>query len=182
MRRKLAVLASLLLPLSALAEPDRAARDLRRQVMALQVDHALRLSKDQAKAMLPLLENAKTEIQAYEELRVAAEPALVDGLTRAVHDLKSSGAISDSTAETLIAAVPSTEPLRADLRSTWDKVKAILTPGQLNALDTVKLGIPPTGATSSGPTSRDIGFAQRDRLVRAVLSEPFIALVQERSD
>ncbi len=181
MYRRPLLLASLLLPLSAMAAPSSEVRTLQQQIAALQIDHALNLTQQQAQALLPLLQNAKGQIQAFQARRTAAEPALVAALTQVVSDVKTTGAISDASAQAVNAARPSPGALRDDMRSVWQQVRQILTPEQLQALKSTQLGVPRTGTSTAqqgGPGPR---FGRRFRLVHTVLSDAFISLVQARA-
>ncbi len=181
MRRTLALLASLVLvPLAARAAPNEV-RALQQQVAALQLDRALALTQQQARALLPLLQNARAELQAARAQRQASEPALAAALGQAVSDLQTNGAISDATAQAVNAARPSPGGLRADVRSAWQQARAILTPDQLQALRTVRLGVPRADAAASSPRGGRPGFARRFRLARVVLSDAFVSLVQARA-
>ncbi len=174
------LLVSVLVPLSARAAPGDV-RALRQQVAALQLDHALALTPQQAQALLPLLQNAKAEIQAARARRQAAEPALVAALGQAISDLKATGTVSEATAQAVNAASPAPGTLRGDLRSTWQQARQILTPDQLQALRTVNLGIAPVASSDGTPRPGHPGFARRFRLARVVLSDAFVSLVQARA-
>jgi hypothetical protein len=178
MRRTPWVIVSVLLPLFARAAPSEVGA-LRQQVAALQLDRALALTQQQAVALLPLLQNAKADVQAARAQRDTSSPALVAALTQAVGDLKASGAVSDATAQAVNAARPSPGALRTDLQSIWQQAKGILTSDQLQTLKTVQLGIPPAGASSAAQPSA--GFARRARLMHVILSDAFVSLVQTRA-
>ncbi len=180
MRRSWWMVAAVLVPLFARAEPGDV-RALRQQVAALQLDHALALTPQQAQALLPVLQAARSELQAARAQRQAAEPALVAALSQAVSDLKATGTVSDATAQALDAARPSPGTLRADLRSTWQQARQIITPDQLQALRTVRLGVAPAAGAAAAPRRGHPGFAQRFRLARVVLSDAFLSLVQARA-
>ena len=181
MFRKMSTLVTLLLPLGAMAAPDSELSALRQQVVALQIDHAINLSQQQAKALLPLLESAKSEVEAYKASFAAAQPALTAALTQAVADLKASGQVSGATVQAVQQARPAPGTLHADLRSDWQQARQILTPDQIQALKATTLGIPPAASSTAQPGSRHGHFARRFRLMHAVLSDAFIALVQARA-
>ena len=85
MRRSLMLtFACLLVPAGTLAAPTDQVRALRQQVAALQLDHALNLTQQQAQALLPLLQDLQGKVAALKAQRAAAEPALVAALTQAV--------------------------------------------------------------------------------------------------
>ncbi len=175
------LLVAAFLPAAALAATNPETQGLRQQIAALQIDHALNLSQQQAQALLPLLQTAKAQVQAFQAQRTAAQPALDAALTQAVSDLKSTGTISASTAQAVEAARPSPQALRQDLRSTWQQVRQILTPAQLTALRSAQFGIP-RGDDASGPHAGNHGgFARRFGMMRAVLSDSFLSLVQARA-
>jgi len=181
MFRKMSTLVTLLLPLGAMAAPDSQLAMLRQQVVALQVDHALNLSPQQAKALLPLLESAKAEVAAYKASLTAAQPALAAALTQAVADLKANGQVSAATAQAVQQARPAPGTLHADLRSDWQQARQILTPDQIQALKATTLGIPPAASSAAGPGGHRGRFARRPRWMHAFLSDAFIALVQARA-
>jgi hypothetical protein len=166
------------LPLSAFAAPDPQLMALRQQVAALQVDHALNLTQQQAQAMLPLLQNAKAKVQAFQAQRQAAQPALIAGLTQAVTDLKSSGSISPATTAAVNTARPTLSTTGAGLRSTWQQAKQVLTTEQLQALSAVQLGVPSDGTT---PTPKRHGFQRQFQMMHVLVSDSFISLVQARA-
>lgn len=175
------LLVAAFLPAAALAATNPETQGLRQQIAALQIDHALNLSQQQAQAVLPLLQNAKAQVQAFEAQRAAAQPALDAALTQAVSDLKSTGTIAASTAKAVEAARPSMQTLRQDLRSTWQQVRQILTPAQLSALHSAQLGIPRSDGDSGSHVRDHPGFARRFGMMRAVLSDSFLSLVQARA-
>ena len=160
------------IPLFAFAAPDPQLMALRQQVAALQVDHALNLTQQQAQALLPLLQNAKAQVQAFQAQRRAAQPSLVAALTQAVTDLKSSGSISTATTAAVNAARPTPSTTGAGLRS-WQQAKQVLTTEQLQALSTVQLGVPRDGSTPSPK--------RRFRMMHVLVSDSFISLVQARA-
>ncbi len=179
MRTKLMILAGVMLPLTAMAAPDPQLLALRQQVAALQLDHALALTQQQAQALLPLLQDAKAQATAMRNQRAASEPALATALAQAVADLKSTGTVSDSTAQAVNAARGTPGTLRQNLRSLWQQARQILTPDQLQALKTVRLGIAGPASSAAGPRPSHRGF-MRFRLAHVALSDAFIALVQAR--
>jgi hypothetical protein len=187
MHRKLWIVAASFLPLTALAAPSPEVKALEQQVAALQLDHALGLTQQQAQALLPLLQDAKARIQAFQAQRQAAQPALVAALNQAVADLRTNGAISDSTRSAMASAGGSRAALRDELRPLWQQARQILTADQLQALRTVRLGArPAAGAAPQNARGPRVGkgaagSGRRMWLVRTMLSDPFVALVQARA-
>ena len=181
MLRRWSILASLILPLAATAAPASDVQALRQQVAALQLDHALNLSAQQAQALLPLLQGAKAQVQAFQAQRTAAQPALATALSQAVNDLKSSGAVSAATAQAVSAARPANGALKESLRSFWQQARQVLTSDQLQALRTTPLGVAPVAsAPADGPDGR-AGPARRFHVMHVVLSDAFLSLVQARA-
>jgi hypothetical protein len=185
LRSRILMLACTLVPAGALAAPTDQVHALRQEVFALQLDHALNLTQQQAQALLPLLQGAQAKVQGLEAQRAASQPALVAALTQAVADLKANGTVSDGTAQALKAArggSPGT--LRQDMASFWQQAKQVLTAEQLQALRSAKLGIQPvTSAVDATSTPGDRGhhMARRFRLMQTLWSDPFVALVQARA-
>ena len=178
MHRKLWIPLSMLLPLSALAQPSPQVRALREQVVALQLDHALNLTAQQAQALLPILQDARSQVQAAKSQRQASEAALAAALTQAVADLRASGTISDATVQAVNAARGSAAG--AALRSTWQRARAVLTPDQLQALRSTRFGVSASLTATSQARAR-YGPAQRFHVMHAALSDAFLALVQTRA-
>jgi len=187
MRRSLMVtFACLLVPAGALAAPTDQVRALRQQVAALQLDHALNLTQQQAQALLPLLQDLQGKVAALKAQRAAAEPALVAALTQAVADLKASGTVSDSTIQAVQAAKGGTRgALRQDVTSFWQQAGQIFTADQSQALKTVKLGVGGPGTAAAGVDSAHgkgrHPFARRFHVMHVLLSDTFVSLVQARA-
>ncbi len=177
MHRRIWMVVAALLPLGARAAPSSEVSSLRQQVVALQLDHALNLTQQQAQALLPVLQDAKSQLQAFQEQRAAARPALVAALNQAVSDLRTAGAISDGTAQ----AIASARGAPGNLRSTWQQARQILTADQLKALRTVRLGIHPASTAAAGGRGNRPQMARRGWAMRTLLSDPFVALVQARA-
>lgn len=182
-RKQLGIaLASFLLPVAAIAAPPNSqVMALQQQIAAIQIDHALNLTQQQAQALLPILQNAKAQVQSFQAQRTASEPALVAALTQAVSDLQTGGTISGATAQAVNAARTSPATLRDSMRPVWQQAKQILAPEQLQALRNTQLGVPRTGtanAQEGGPVHR---FGRRFRLMHTLLSDAFISLVQARA-
>jgi len=185
-RIRMLILTCALLPASALAQTPNPVRALRQQIEALQVDHALNLSPQQAQALLPLLQDLKAKVTALKAQRASSQPALVAALTQAVADLKANGAVSPSTSQAVQAARGNGfGTLRQDVAAFWQQAKPIFTAEQLQALKTVKLGAgvvlaPATG----GPSAQGHGhrhFARRVAIMRTLLSDDFVTLVETRA-
>jgi len=181
MLRRWSILASLILPLAATAAPASDVQALRQQVAALQLDHALNLSAQQAQALLPLLQGAKAQVQAFQAQRTAAQPALATALSQAVNDLKSSGAVSAATAQAVSAARPANGALKESLRSFWQQARQVLTSDQLQALDTTPLGVASAASAPAAAPGGHAGPGRRFRVMHVVLSDAFLSLVQARA-
>ena len=185
LRSRILMLACALLPVGALAAPTDQVHALRQEVAALQLDHALNLTQQQAQALLPLLQDAQGKVQALKAQRASSQPALVAALTQAVNDLQASGTISDATLEAVKAARGgSPGALRQDMASFWQQARQILTADQLHALKATKLGIHPAASGAGGNPGSHGGahrFARRIRVMRTLLSSSFIGLVQARA-
>jgi hypothetical protein len=185
MASQMMILACALVPAGTLAAPTSQVHALRQQVAALQLDQALNLTQQQAQALLPLLQTAQAQMQGLKAQRAVSQPALVAALTQAVADLKAKGTVSASTVQAVRAArVASPQTLRQDIKSLWQQAKQVLTADQLEALQSVRLGIrPPTsnaGVEAAG-RPRSHRLARRFLVTRTLLSEPFVALVQARA-
>jgi hypothetical protein len=184
-RSRIALLACALVPVAASAMPTDQVHALGQQIAALQLDHALALSKQQAQALLPLLQGARSQVGALRTQRQAAQPALVAALTQAVADLEANGAVSDSTVQAVQAArgsFPGT--LRQDMTSFWQQAKQVLSADQLQTLKTVNLGIRPAVSTSTESRQghrRHHHFGKRFRAMHTFLSDAFVSLVQARA-
>ena len=190
LRSRILATAIALAPAIALAAPSSEIQSLRRQIAALQLDHALALTNQQAQALLPLVEEARAKVAAVKSQAAASEPAVVAALTQAVADLKANGAVSASTVQALQAARPgSLSTLRQDLRSLWSQAKQILTPDQLSAVKTVNLGVGQGANASAQGTNTDAQggkmgprrFMRRMLVSRTLLSDEFFSLLQARA-
>jgi len=185
LRSRALALTCALLPASALAAPTSQVVALRKQIAALQLDHALNLTRVQAQALLPQIQDAKARVEALESQMAASEPARVAALTQAVADLKATGTLSDSTVQALQAARPSSAgTLRQDMKSFWQQARQVLTNGQLQELKTVRLGVgQPSSGVGPSTTGRDgyRHFARRFFVLRTFLSDEFVSLLQARA-
>jgi hypothetical protein len=185
LRSRIVLLACALVPAGALAASTDQIHALRQEVAALQLDHALNLTQQQAQALLPLLQDAQAKVQELKAQRAASQPALVAALTQAVADVKANGTVSDATLQAVKAArggSPGT--LRQDMTSFWQEAKQVLTADQLQALRSTTLGIYPTvsgdGATWA-PRDGHHRWGRRFRVMHTLLSDSFVALVQARA-
>jgi hypothetical protein len=151
-------------------------RALRLEVAALQVDRALNLSPEQARALLPVLQSAA---RAAADARAQRQAALAAALTRARDDLRSAGAISEPTRQALAAArAGGAAAARPDFRAVRDQVRQVLTPDQLKALRAARTGRPPGGMEKGWGGGRHRRGAAA---ARVLTSDPFLALLQGRA-
>ncbi len=183
LRSRMMLFALMLLPAGALAAPTDQVRALRQEVAALQLDHALNLTQPQAQALLPLLRDAKSKVEALKVQREASQPAVAAALAQAVADLKATGTVSEATALAMKAARGGAfGALHQDMASFWQGARQVLTPEQIQALRSARLGIrpaaPAAGVTRAGG---DRHPGRRFRVMHALLSDPFVALVQARA-
>jgi hypothetical protein len=163
-----AVLLAAALPASARPfSPPPEVVALRTEIAALELDRALALTPDQARSLLPLLQKGAVEAQAKRARLEQADPALLAALTRARDELRAGGPVSDASRQAIAAARKGEfgeAPVAfQDLRK---QALAILTPAQVEALRTVRLG-------------RDPG--RRLAMARVLTSDAFLALVQDRA-
>jgi hypothetical protein len=179
------IVALALVPMSALAAPSSQVQALRQEVAALQLDHTLNLSQQQAQALLPILQDASTQLAAMKAQRSAAEPAVVAALSQAVADLKANGAISDATITALkTARGGSTGTYRQAMVAFWKQARAVLTADQVQALRSAKPGLrqPAQAADAGGGRAHRVRRPMgRLPITRTLLSDSFIPLVQARA-
>jgi hypothetical protein len=160
---------------------------LREEIAALQVDRALALTAEQARALLPVLRRAAEEVDAFRARVESPDPALVAALTRARDELRAGGAISDGTRQAIRDARRA--PLaggRAEARTLRTQALAILTADQQKALRSVDLGAGgwrqgfPRGedAAGAGPGR---GPGRRLLLLGVLTSDPFLSLLEARA-
>ncbi len=185
LRKTMTLLACALVPAGALAAPSDQVHALRQELAALQLDHALNLTQQQAQALLPLLRGAKAKVEERKAQWAASEPAVAAALTQAIADVKASGAVSDATLQALqFARGGSPGTLRQDMASFRQQARQILTAEQLQALRSAKLGIRPGPSPAGATWARGRGGphpGRRFRVVHTLLSDPFVALVQARA-
>ena len=125
---------------------------LRAEIAALQVDRALALTPDQARALLPVLRQAAAQVQAFRARVESPDPALVAALTRARDELRAGGTVSGSTQEAMREARQAgMAARRGEGQALRTQALAILTPAQLQALKAVRLGIGPGPRGPGGP-------------------------------
>jgi HAMP domain-containing protein len=185
MRSRALILACALFPAAALGAPTDQVQVLRQEVAALQIDHTLNLTQQQAKTLLPILQEAQAKVQTLKAQRAAAQPAVVAALTQAVADMKANGTVSPSTVQAMQAARgASFGAARQDFKALFEQAKQVLTPAQVEALKSAKTGILAM-APNAGPDQawRKDGRHPGARffMMRALLSDSFVALVQARA-
>jgi hypothetical protein len=166
---------------------------LRGEIAALQVDRALALTPDQARALLPVLRQAATQVQAFRASIESPDPALVAALTRARDELRAGGAISDATLQALRDAHQARMGARrGEGQALRKQALAILTPSQLQALKTVRLGPGPgfsgqpggpggPGGDEGLPGAGPARGGRRLILLGVLTSDPFLSLVEART-
>jgi len=168
---------------------------LRTEIAALQVDRALALTQDQARALLPVLRQAAAQVQAFRARIESPDPALVAALTRARDELRAGGAISDATQQAIRDAHQAgMAAQRGEGQALRKQALAILTPAQLQALKTVRLGPGPGPGFPGGPGAPggpggEEGFpgagpargGRRLILLGVLTSDPFLSLVEARA-
>ncbi|HET6436435.1 MAG TPA: hypothetical protein VFG59_00135 [Anaeromyxobacter sp.] len=185
LKSRILMLACVLAPAAALAAPTSQVQALRLQIAALQLDHALNLTQQQAQSLLPPIQDAKAKVAAFRSQLTSSEPARVAALTQAVADLKSTGTVAESTVQALQAARPGAgATLRQDMKSFWQQAKQVLTSSQIQALRTTQLGIGQPVPGTTGDTAghgRFRHFARRFFLMRTLLSDDFVSLLQARA-
>ena len=117
-------------------QPDPEVQKLRQEIGALKLDHALAPTRDQARALLPLLKEAQ---QAAEQLRADADkrrPAMLKALTAVRDDLRRTGVVSDASANALKDARSdlNLKQTRERLKELRQKARSILTVEQFEKL------------------------------------------------
>ncbi len=186
-----ALLLSAALPAAARpVTPSPEVAALREEIAALQVDRALALTPDQARALLPVLQQAAAQVQAMRARAEAARPALVAALTKARDELRAGGTITPETEQAIRQARGAAwQGARGEGQAIRKQVLAILTPAQLKALESVRLGAGPgPGQPGAGPqgepgqaAGKGRGFLRRLVLVGVLTSDPFLSLVSARA-
>jgi hypothetical protein len=176
---------------AAAATPREEVRALRVEIAALQLDRALNLTPAQARALLPVLQDAAGRARALRDQREAAAPGLAAVLTRARDELRATGSVSDATRLALAEARGPRRHLREQLQDFRARVRAILSPEQLRALAAAPSwtgpgpGSGPAGAMPGGPPvgqgKGGRGPQRRWVVARVLVSDPFLVLVQARA-
>lgn len=157
---------------------------LRTEIGALELDRALALTPEQARALLPILQKGAADAKAIRARLETADPALVAALTRARDELRAGSPVSQGTRDAILAARKGTfGTLRGEFQGVRKQILSVLTPTQVEALRSARLGVgmemgegpgQPEGGRGRGPWHRLV-------LARAMLSDPFLALVQARA-
>ena len=187
-------IAALLLVASAPASagplaPSPEVAALREEIAALQVDRALALSPEQARALLPVLRQAGAQVRAFRARLAAPDPALVAALTRARDELRAGGAVSEATEQAIRDAHRSgMAAQRGEGQALRRQALAILTPAQLQALKSVRLGPGPGFPGGPGGPGGDEGLAvaapgrggRRLILLGVLTSDAFLSLLEAR--
>lgn len=160
---------------------------LREEIAALQVDRALALTPDQARALLPVLRQAAAGVQAFRARVESPDPALVAALTRARDELRAGGTISEATQQAIRDARKAGMSVRrGDGPALRKQALAILTPAQVQALKSVRLGVGPgfppgpggeDGAPGAGPGR---GAGRRLVMLGVLTSNAFLSLLESR--
>jgi len=163
---------------------------LRTEIAALEIDRALALTPEQARALLPLLQKGAAEAKSMRERLEQADPALVAALTRARDELRAGGPVSDATRHAVASARRGEfGEARGEFQALRAQVLAILTPAQVEALRTVRLGSGigagpgmPDGAPHGAPElERGRSPGRRLAMARVLTSDAFLSLVQARA-
>ena len=161
---------------------------LREEIAALQVDRALALTPEQARALLPLLRQAASQVQAFRARVESPDPALVAALTRARDELRAGGPISESTERAIRdARKAGMAGRRGDGQAIRKQALAILTPAQVEALKSLRLGAGPgfpqgpggdDGAPAAGPGR---GAGRRLVMLGVLTSDAFLSILESRA-
>jgi hypothetical protein len=164
----LAVLLASALPASARPfSPPAEVVALRTEIAALELDRTLALTPEQARSLLPLLQKGAAEAQSMRARLEQADPALLAALTRARDELRAGGPVSDASRQAIADARKGEfGEARGAFQALRKQALAILTPAQVEAVRTVRLG-------------RDPG--RRLAMARVLTSDAFLALVQARA-
>jgi hypothetical protein len=176
------------------AAPSPEVGALREEIGALQVDRALALTPEQARALLPILRKAADGAKALRARIESPDPALVAALTRARDELRAGGEITDATRQAIRDAQRAGMAGRRDeFQGLRKEALAVLTPAQVQALRNVRLGAGPgfPGAPGLGPEADApeggrgrgamAGGVRRLVLARVLTSDAFLALLEARA-
>ena len=168
--------------------PSPEVRALREEIAALQVDRALALTPEQARALLPVLRQAAAQVQAFRARVESPDPALVAALTRARDELRAGGTVSEGTQAAIRdAGRAGMAGKRGEGPALRKQALAILTPAQLEALKSVRLGVGPgfrggegpgEGSPGAGPMR---GGGRRLLMLGVLTSDAFLSLVEARA-
>ena len=194
--KRLALLLAVLIPATALAGPmrdDPEIRKLRGEIAAVKLDRSLNLTRDQARALLPLLKEAtalRDQIRAEQEKH---RPEIVKALTAVRDDLVKTGVVSEPSRKALQAARG--EEMKGDLRikiqALHGKARDILNPEQkarLHEFDPKPIdGAGEFDVGGLGPDDKPEGRhgpgrgAKMHKAFRVATSPEFIGLVEVRA-
>jgi hypothetical protein len=176
------------------AAPSPEVAALREEIGALQVDRALALTPEQARALLPILRKAAEGAKALRARIESPDPALVAALTRARDELRAGGEISDATRQAIRDAQRAgIAGRRGEFQSLRKEALAVLTPAQVQALRHVRLGAGPGFPTEPGfGPEGDAPAAGKGRgavaggfrrlvIARILTSDAFLALLEARA-
>ncbi len=171
-------------PTDSIATPATPVWPLHQQRAALELDQALELSDVQAQALLPLLEETRSEVAALQDRRAAAEPVLAAALTQALDELIVRGSVADATHAVILEATGGFPgALHRRLRFFWRAAQQVLSDEQLLALRSRQ----DRASSSEGSLApRWSGVAREPRLegwrtLRTLVSDPFLFLVKWRA-
>ena len=163
------------LPLAARADPASELRAIRQELVALELDRALDLSPDQARALLPILQSAAADQAAR---RATAQAALLSAMTRARDELRSEGAVSDRARQALATAREAAwGGVLLKAQALRQQVAQILRRDQVGVMRRALAEAQKTGRASW----RKGTSASTQLVVRALTSEAFLALLQARA-
>ncbi|MGA8891205.1 MAG: hypothetical protein WB493_06530, partial [Anaeromyxobacteraceae bacterium] len=177
------------------AAPSPEVAALREEIGALQIDRALALTPEQARALLPILRKAAEEAKALRARIESPDPALVAALTRARDELRAGGEISDATRQAIRNAQRAAMGgRRGEFQELRKEALAVLTPAQAQALRHVRLGAGPgfPGGPGLGPDGNApdagkgrgaamAGGGRRLVLARLLTSDAFLGLLEARA-
>jgi hypothetical protein len=183
---------------------------LHREIAAAKLDKVLNLSRDQAKALVPVIQDAVAFMEQVKAEHEKRAPALAKALTQVRDDVRRDGVASAASSKALKDArgEANMESVRLKLKSLRDKAREILTPEQRERLaqfDPRPLGgmegpgegePPPAGepdeaAGPGAPGHHRMGHEGKGprhdhrgighELVRVVSSQEFLSLLQARA-
>lgn len=195
----LSLLVALALPGVSLAQSSQLSPEIKKlkdEIAAVKLDRTLNLTRDQSKALLPLLKEAtalRAQLKAEQEKR---RPEIVKALTGIRDDLVKAGVVSPDSRKALELARGEgmMNDLRAKVRSIHEKMRAVLNPEQrarLHEFDPRPLeggnefeagfgGGQDDKPGRGGPHGRP-GGGKLQKMFRVATSPEFIALVETRA-